>query len=133
MRLRCDRASSDARDVCSRGQVVSYERQRSRLNTVFVWTNLVLWIASVLQGILWLYFWVVIISAIMTWIEPNPYNPIVRFIYSVTEPVFDFIREHLPVIFGGIDFSPLIVIIGIEFFQSYLIPTLTRILVFGFT
>jgi YggT family protein len=133
MRRQYDRASLDARDVCRRCQFVSYERQRSRLNTVFVWTNLVIWIASVLQGILWLYFWVVIISAIMTWIEPNPYNPIVRFIYSVTEPVFDFIREHLPVIFGGIDFSPLIVIIGIEFFQSYLIPTLTRILVFGFT
>ena len=133
MRRQYDRASLDARDVCRRRQFVSYERQRSRLNTVFVWTNLVIWIASVLQGILWLYFWVVIISAIMTWIEPNPYNPIVRFIYSVTEPVFDFIREHLPVIFGGIDFSPLIVIIGIEFFQSYLIPTLTRILVFGFT
>ena len=99
---------------------------------MFVWTNLVIWIANVLAGILSLYFWVVIIAAIMSWIEPNPYNPIVRFLYAVTEPVFDFVREHLPVVFAGIDFSPILVIIGIQFLQQYLIPTLTRILIFGF-
>ncbi len=64
--------------------------------------------------------------------EPNPYNPIVRFIYSATQPVFDFVREHIPVVFGGIDLSPIIVILGLEFLQQYLIPTLTRVLVFGF-
>lgn len=100
---------------------------------MFVWTNLVIWIAQLLDSLLWLYFWIVIIATIMTWIEPNPYNPIVRAIYSITEPVFDFVREHIPVIFGGIDLSPLVVIIAIEFFQQYLIPTLTHILVFGFT
>jgi len=99
---------------------------------VFVWTNFVIWIAQMLQGFLWLYLWVVIISAVMSWIEPNPYNPIVRFVYSITDPVFDFVREHLPTNFGGLDFSPIVVIIAIEFFQQYLIPTLTRILVFGF-
>jgi YggT family protein len=99
---------------------------------LFIWTNFVLWIAGVLQGLLWAYLWVVIISAILTWIEPNPYNPIVRFIYSITEPVFYFVREHLPVFFGGLDLSPIVVILVIEFFQQYLIPTLTRVLVFGF-
>ncbi|MGH7933306.1 MAG: YggT family protein [Candidatus Binataceae bacterium] len=100
---------------------------------MFVWTNLILWIARVLEEILWIYMWIVIIAAVLTWIEPNPYNPIVRFLYAVTEPVFDFVREHIPVSFGGIDFSPIVVIIVIEFFQQYLIPTLTRILVMGFT
>lgn len=99
---------------------------------MFVWTNLVLWVAQVLSGILSLYFWVVIVAAVMSWIEPNPYNPIVRILYSVTEPVFNFCREHLPVVFGGIDFSPILVIFGIQFLQQYLLPTLTRILVFGF-
>ena len=70
-----------------------------------------------LQTVLQLYLYVVIASAIMSWIEPNPYNPIVRFIYSVTEPVFDWVREHIPVFFGGIDFSPMIVIFGI--FHSF--------------
>jgi YggT family protein len=99
---------------------------------VFVWTNLVLWIAQVLQGALYLYFWVVLIAVLMSWIEPNPYNPVVRTLYALTEPVFDFVRRHIPVVFGGIDLSPLIVIIGIEFLQQYFIPTMTRALVYGF-
>jgi len=51
---------------------------------VFVWTNLVIWIAQVLSGILTLYFWIVIAAAIMSWIEPNPYNPIVRTLRETT-------------------------------------------------
>ena len=99
---------------------------------MFVWTNLVFWIANVLQSLLGAYLWVVIISAVMSWINPDPYNPIVRFIYSVTEPVFDFVRERLPVFFGGIDFSPIVVILAIQFLQQYLVPTLSRLLLFGF-
>jgi len=88
-------------------------------------------IAQVLQQLLYLYFWIVIIAAVLSWIEPNPYNPIVRFIYAVTEPVFSWVREHLPVIFSGIDLSPLVVILGIQFLQAYLIPTLAQLLVSG--
>jgi YggT family protein len=98
---------------------------------VYAWTNLVLFIASVLSELLTVYFWVVIVATLLTWVNPDPYNPIVRFLYSVTEPVFDWIRERLPVVFGGIDFSPLIVIFVIAFLQQYLIPTLVRALVFG--
>src|SRR5437879_2855698 len=99
---------------------------------MYAWNNLILFIAQVLSELLSLYFWIVIVAAVMTWIEPNPYNPIVRFIYGVTEPVFYWIREHLPVFFGGIDFSPFVVIIVIQFFQVYLIPTATRALIYGF-
>lgn len=93
--------------------------------------SLVFTIASIVSQLLNLYLWIVIISAVLTWIEPNPYNPIVRFIYSVTEPVFDFVREHVPVIFGGIDFSPLVVIIAIQVLQVWAIPTLANLLTFG--
>jgi YggT family protein len=86
-----------------------------------------------LQMVLTLYMYVVVASAIMSWIEPNPYNPIVRFIHSITEPVFDWVREHIPVFFGGIDFSPMIVILGIWFLQSYCIPTVERIAITGFS
>ncbi len=95
---------------------------------MYAWTNLIIFVAQTLEGLLQLYFWVVIISALMTWIEPNPYNPIVRFIYAVTEPLFEWIREHLPVNFGGIDFSPIVVIIGISFLQRYAIPTAVQAL-----
>ena len=100
---------------------------------MFAWTNLVIFISQVLEQILTVYFWIVIVAALLSWVEPNPYNPIVRFLYSVTEPVFDWIRERLPVFFAGIDFSPLVVIFAIKFLQVYLIPTATRALLFGFS
>ncbi len=96
-----------------------------------LWTSLVLYVLGALNGLLTLYFWVVIIAALMTWIEPNPYNPIVRFLYSVTEPVFDWVREHIPVVFGGIDFSPLVVLFAIGLVQQVLLPAVERSLVFG--
>jgi len=100
---------------------------------VFIWTNLVITVAQLLQTVLQLYMWVIIASAVLSWVEPNPYNPIVRFIYSVTEPVFDWVRRRIPVFFGGIDFSPMLVIFGIWFIQSYFIPTFARIAVSGFS
>jgi len=86
-------------------------------------------IAQIIEGLLSLYFWIVIISAVLSWIEPNPYNPIVRVIYSLTEPVFDFVREHLPVIFSGIDLSPLVVIIVIQILSQWAVPRLADLLV----
>ncbi len=99
---------------------------------MYAWNNLIIFVAQMLEGLLQLYFWVVIIAAVLTWIEPNPYNPIVRFLYGVTEPVFDWVREHIPVVFGGIDLSPIVVIIAIEFLQQYLVPTLAHTLIYGF-
>ncbi|HVA81539.1 MAG TPA: YggT family protein [Candidatus Binataceae bacterium] len=95
--------------------------------------SLVLFIAQTLSGFLSIYLWIVIIAALLTWIEPNPYNPIVRFLYSVTEPVFDWVREHLPVLLGGIDLSPIVVIFAIEFLQQYLIPKVAMLLMYGST
>ena len=64
-----------------------------------------------------LYIWVVIIAALITWVQPNPYNPIVRFLYSITEPVYAFIRRYIPTNFGGIDIAPIIVILALQFLQ----------------
>ncbi len=100
---------------------------------MFIWTNFVITVAQLLQQLLQLYMWVIIASAVLSWVEPNPYNPIVRFIYSVTEPVFDWVRRHIPVFFGGIDFSPMLVIFGIYFAQSFIIPTCVRIAITGFS
>ena len=81
----------------------------------------IIFIAQTLSGLLQIYFWIVIIAVLLSWVQPDPYNPIVRALYSMTEPVFDWVREHLPVYFGGLDFSPIVVIIGIEFVQQVLI------------
>ncbi len=100
---------------------------------MYAWTSLILFVRDTLSGLLTLYLYVVIISALMTWIEPNPYNPIVRFIYSITEPVFNWFREHLPVVFGGIDFSPLLVIIVIQLVQQVVIPSVVHALIPAYT
>ena len=99
---------------------------------MLVYTNFIVAVFAQLGSLLQLYFWIVVISAIMSWIEPNPYNPIVRAIYSLTEPVFDFVRRHIPVFFGGLDFSPMIVILAIWFMQMYFIPTFERLAISGF-
>jgi len=96
---------------------------------VGAWTVFVSQTIFFISGLLQLYLYVVIIAAIITWIEPNPYNPIVRFLYSVTEPVFDWVREHLPVVFGGLDLSPIVVIFAIEIIQTVLLPTLRQVLI----
>jgi YggT family protein len=99
---------------------------------VYAWTSLIVFIAQIIQEILTVYFWIVIIAAVMTWIEPNPYNPIVRFLYAATEPAFDWVREHLPVVLGGIDLSPIVVLLVIEFIQVWLIPNAVHAMLYGF-
>jgi YggT family protein len=99
---------------------------------MFAYTNLILFIAETLSQLLWLYTLVILASVVMSWVEASPYNPIVRAIYAMTEPVFDRVRTHMPVFFGGLDFSPFVVLIAVQFLQSYLVPTLTRILISGF-
>ena len=77
-------------------------------------------LVSILQFInliIGLYVWVVIIAALISWVQPNPYNPIVRFLWGVTEPVYRFIRRYIPTTFGGIDIAPIILILALEFLQ----------------
>lgn len=84
-------------------------------------------LATVLNIVLTLYMWVIIARAVLSWVSPDPYNPIVRFIYSITEPVLAQIRRRLPVSFSGIDFSPIIVILIIVFLQNFLINYLLHL------
>ena len=81
-------------------------------------------IAVVLNIVLNLYMWIIIASAILSWVNPDPYNPIVMFLRKATEPVLSEIRKRLPVSFGGIDFSPILLILVIIFLQNFLVNTL---------
>ena len=83
--------------------------------------NTIVFAAQTLSGLLQIYFWIVIIAALLSWVQPDPYNPIVRALYGMTEPVFDWVREHLPVYFGGLDLSPIVILITIQFVQRVLI------------
>jgi YggT family protein len=89
---------------------------------MFVFGNLFSAIASVLDMILTVYMWMVIIRALLSWVNPDPYNPVVRFLVRATEPVLYPIRRRLPM--TGVDFSPLIVIAAIYFLRIFLVGSL---------
>lgn len=91
---------------------------------MFIVGNFFSAIAGVIDLVLSIYMWIIIARAVLSWVNPDPYNPIVRFIHNVTEPVLYRIREKLPVDFGGIDFSPIIVFIAIIFLQKFVVNTL---------
>ena len=91
---------------------------------MFVAKNLILAVAGILDFALTAYMWVVIIRAVLSWVNPDPYNPIVRGIASITDPVLSWLRRRLPLMAGSIDFSPLVVIFAIYFLRSFLVKTL---------
>jgi len=94
---------------------------------MFALGNIILGIAKVLGVVLNIYMWVVIIRALLSWVNPDPYNPIVQFLTRVTEPVLRPIRKLVPAYRLGIDLSPLIVILIIYFLEIAVVDTLVRI------
>ena len=94
---------------------------------MFILGNLLLAIAHILDIILNIYTWIIIIAALISWVNPDPYNPIVRFLYSVTEPVLRPVRRLIRIGAVGIDVSPLIVILIILFIRRFLITSLIEI------
>ena len=91
---------------------------------MMVFSNLLSAVAKVLDIVLVIFMWIVIARAILSWVSPDPYNPIVRFIHNVTEPVLYQIRKRVPLNFGGIDFSPIIVLLAVIFLQRFLVTSL---------
>jgi YggT family protein len=71
--------------------------------------------------------WIVIISALISWVNPDPYNPIVKFLHAVTEPVFRPIRRIIGYRLGPVDISPIVVILGIMFVKYFIIQSLIEV------
>jgi YggT family protein len=94
---------------------------------MFIIGNFLRAVAVVLNYVLTFYMWIIIARAVLSWVSPDPYNPIVRVIHNVTEPVLYRIRSRIPVDFGGIDFSPIVVILGVVFLQNFVVTSLLRL------
>ncbi|MDD3814858.1 MAG: YggT family protein [Desulfocapsaceae bacterium] len=93
---------------------------------MFVLNNFMMALAQLIDFLLSAYMWVVIGRAVISWVNADPYNPVVRFLYDITEPPLSRIRQWIPISMGGIDFSPMILIMVIMFLQSFLVPTLKQ-------
>lgn len=83
-------------------------------------------LAKVLDIVLIAFMWIVIARALLSWVNPDPFNPIVRFIHNVTEPILSPIRRRIPVNIGGIDFSPILIFMAIIFLRTFLVSSLSR-------
>jgi YggT family protein len=94
---------------------------------MFVFGHLLGGIATVLDTVLTLYVWILIISALLSWVNPDPRNAIVQFLHAATWPVLYQIRRRIPAIFGGIDLSPLVAIFGIWLIQYTLVGSLRTV------
>jgi YggT family protein len=94
---------------------------------MFIFGNIILGIAKVLDVALNIYMWVIIIRALISWVNPDPYNPIVQILTRMTEPVLRPIRKLAPPYKIGVDLSPLIAVLIVMFLQYALINTLYRI------
>ena len=93
---------------------------------MIILSNFLIAIAKVVDIVLTIFMWIVIARAVLSWVSPDPYNPIVRFIHQVTEPVLYQIRRRIPVSFGGIDFSPILVFLAIIFLQRFVVSSLLQ-------
>ena len=71
-------------------------------------------IGGIVISLINVYIWVIIIAALLSFVNPDPYNPIVQFLYRVTEPAYAFVRKFMPTTMNGLDFAPLIIIIGLQ-------------------
>jgi len=94
---------------------------------MFLLANLIEALAKILDVALSLYTWVIIIRALLSWVNPDPHNVIVQFLYRATEPVLRPVRRWLPLRNFGIDLSPVIVLLAIMFLQYFLVPSLIQL------
>lgn len=91
---------------------------------MFIAGNVLQGIATILDTVLWLYMWVIIVRVLISWVNPDPWNPIVQFLQRATDPVLYQIRKRLGMGGGGFDFSPIIAILLITFIQIAVIGSL---------
>lgn len=94
---------------------------------MIIFANTLSAIAIVVGALLKMYFWVVVISALLSWVRPDPYNPIVRTLRTLTEPVYYQVRKILPFTYvSGIDFSPIVVLLAIELVDRIIVASMLQ-------
>ncbi|RAX58692.1 hypothetical protein CCZ01_02390 [Helicobacter monodelphidis] len=85
-----------------------------------VFDSLIVAVISTISILITTYTWIVVISALLSWVRPDPYNPIVQILRNLTEPVYNWIRTKIPTNFAGLDIAPLIVIIALQFINTFI-------------
>lgn len=85
-------------------------------------------IAQLLHVIITIYIFIIVASALVTWVNPDPYNKIVQFLYRATQPVYNLVRKtRIPTAFGGIDIAPVIVLLVLEFLDLFVVRLINAV------
>ncbi len=84
-------------------------------------------LGGIVHSLLTVYIWVVIIGALLTWVRPDPNNPIVQVIYRLTQPAYDLIRRLMPTVFNGLDLAPIILIVALNVIDIVLINVINAL------
>jgi len=88
-------------------------------------SSLLFALLQLIHSLVSMYIWVIIIAAVISFVQPDPRNPIVEILNRLTQPVFRFVRQKLPfVVFSGIDLSPIVIIFGLQFFDTLLVRSM---------
>jgi YggT family protein len=76
-------------------------------------------VVQLLHTVITIYIWIIIIAALLSFVQPDPYNPLVQFIHRITEPPFRWVRRTFPfVVISGMDLSPLVILLGLQFVDT---------------
>lgn len=95
---------------------------------MFVVYNILSAVATIIHTVIWLYTWVIIINAVLSWVRPDPYSPIVRTLNALTEPVLWRVRRLLPFTYiNGLDLSPVVVLLALQFLDMVLVRSLNYV------
>ncbi len=91
---------------------------------MFIAANLLTTIAQLLEILIQAYSFIVIAAAVVSWLKPNPYSPVVRMLKSLTEPIFYRLRKRFPFLYGnGMDFSPLAVLLVLQLLNGVVVKS----------
>lgn len=91
--------------------------------------GIIMGVGGIFHSLLTVYIWVVIIGALLSWVRPDPYNPIVQIIYRLTEPAYRLIRRMMPTVFNGIDLAPIILIVLLNIIDVVFVSILNGLVV----
>lgn len=91
--------------------------------------GIIVGLGGIVHSLLTVYIWVVIIGALLSWVRPDPYNPIVQIIYRLTEPAYKLIRRMMPTVFNGIDLAPIILIVLLQVIDVILVNVINSLVI----
>ena len=90
-------------------------------------SSIIFGLGGILHNLITIYIWVVIIASLLTWVRPDPNNPIVQILYRITEPAYALVRRYIPSVYNGVDLSALVIIIGLQIADVLLVSVINSI------